>query len=697
MASTSTISRSGGTMTGTPQGAGVYNVSYTGNSMTTTTELSGSGLNNVTINLTAGQTLSLDQNRSPDGDLNIQAGTFDLSTFTTNRSAGGGTLTIAGTMKLGGGPPNNFPTNYSTMTLTGGTVEYNGSNAITQTISSLPTYANLILTNGSGSGSAAKTISANLTIINDFTINSNCVFTIPDVSDVTVGGTLSNNATAAGLVIQSSATGTGSLLHNTLGVPGTVQRYMTGGQFHIIAPTTADQVIYSAFTGTGAGGPNDISYNAGNFAIAMLTEATYSWGQYFTSVYPGGSFQPGTGYIMRRENTGIVTFAGTLRATDLSVPIPRAGYGWSAIGNPFPAPLKVRGLATGSFIFDNAAQFETGYEALYIKDPAYSTTTYRILNNTDIGGRYIDQDYIQPGQGFLVKAKVGGGNVNFAAAMRNHSNDNFYKAQNSDSWSQSTRKSAIASQETAQSMEPWSKIILKAKTSGQETFTNILFREDMTRGLDITYDAGLPEGLPEFESFGKGPDNGSYFQKPELTIYSRLVEDMSIKFAIQCLPDAETEDMVIPVGIDLPKGGLVTFTADIIELPVSYKAVLEDRQVGIFTDLKAQGAKYDAILPVGTSGTGRFFLHTQNSPKTIISAELKKINTFAVGKEIFIKGMVSENSNAIIYDLSGRKLRTVVLEPSYINNFRVDELMQGIYILKVVGKEVQVSNRVFIE
>ena len=51
MSTTSTINRSGGSMSGTPAGAGVYNVNYTGNSMTTSTELAGTGLNNVSVNL----------------------------------------------------------------------------------------------------------------------------------------------------------------------------------------------------------------------------------------------------------------------------------------------------------------------------------------------------------------------------------------------------------------------------------------------------------------------------------------------------------------------------------------------------------------------------------------------------------------------------------------------------------------------
>jgi hypothetical protein len=128
MATTSAIARSGGSMTGTLQGAGTYDVTYTGNALTTSAELSGAGLRNVTVNLTAGQTLTLDQNRAPDGTLTVTSGILNLSTFTINRSAVGGTFSLAaGTSLLVGGAAN-FPANYNTVTLNAtSTVNYNAA------------------------------------------------------------------------------------------------------------------------------------------------------------------------------------------------------------------------------------------------------------------------------------------------------------------------------------------------------------------------------------------------------------------------------------------------------------------------------------------------------------------------------------------------------------------------------------------
>jgi hypothetical protein len=154
MASTSTINRSEGSMTGTLQGAGVYDVNYTGTSKTAGSELSGSGLRNVTVNLSS--SLTLDQNRSPDGDLTITAGIFDLGSFTINRSVAGGTLTVSNGATLMIGGTNTMPTNYTTHTFGAtSTIEYSGG---AQTVSA-ETYGNLVL-----SGTGLKTIPAGFTV-----------------------------------------------------------------------------------------------------------------------------------------------------------------------------------------------------------------------------------------------------------------------------------------------------------------------------------------------------------------------------------------------------------------------------------------------------------------------------------------------------------------------------------------------------
>ena len=98
------------------------------------------------------------------GNLNIGTGTtLDLVTFTANRTAAGGTLTVANGASLRIGGTNIFPSNnYTTRSLgTSSTVEYYGT---AQAIST-QSYGNLILsTSGNKSFAGSTTIAGNLSI-----------------------------------------------------------------------------------------------------------------------------------------------------------------------------------------------------------------------------------------------------------------------------------------------------------------------------------------------------------------------------------------------------------------------------------------------------------------------------------------------------------------------------------------------------
>src|SRR5690606_7366408 len=105
-------------------------------------ELANGGLANVTVSLTGGETLTLTANRTPDGSVSVSSGTLDVSTFTLNRSSGGGTFSVSNgaTLRIGG--TSNFPANFNTNTLSAGsTVVYYGD---VQTVRGL-TYGNLTL------------------------------------------------------------------------------------------------------------------------------------------------------------------------------------------------------------------------------------------------------------------------------------------------------------------------------------------------------------------------------------------------------------------------------------------------------------------------------------------------------------------------------------------------------------------------
>jgi hypothetical protein len=150
-------------------------------------------LSNVTGSGTSTKLLAANVNVV--GNLTINAyATFDIVTYNANRTGGGGTLTLAanGGLRLSGttggaGTTNNFPNNFSTMTLAStGTVEYYGG---TQSIYFVPTYGNLTI-----STTGTKTAEDDITVLGALTINSPATFA-PTSYNLFIGGNFANSGT----------------------------------------------------------------------------------------------------------------------------------------------------------------------------------------------------------------------------------------------------------------------------------------------------------------------------------------------------------------------------------------------------------------------------------------------------------------------------------------------------------------------
>ncbi len=63
-----------------------------------------------------------------------------------------------------------------------------------------------------------------------------------------------------------------------------------------------------------------------------------------------------------------------------------------------------------------------------------------------------------------------------------------------------------------------------------------------------------------------------------------------------------------------------------------------------------------------------------------------------------MNGVVKYGTSANMYDLMGRRVRSVNLDPYVTNSFRIDELNRGLYIIHVVDETgIQKAERVFVE
>jgi fibronectin-binding autotransporter adhesin len=225
--------------------------------------------NNLTINKSSG-TASLTGNVTISGNLSVSNGTLDIVNFTSNRNPVGGTFSLSSgtTLRLSG--PNNFPTNYSSYSVSNAsTVEYYGAG--TQTVNP-QTYGNLTFSNG---GVNAKSLSGLTVCAGNLLINSGSTFG---------GGTVS-------LDVQGNWTNSGSFDAGT----GTVT--FSGSSKSLTGTTTYNNLtVTGSYTSTG-----DISVNA----LMNISGGTYSAGS-TTTTFSGNFTNTGT-----FTSSGTVNFSGT--------------------------------------------------------------------------------------------------------------------------------------------------------------------------------------------------------------------------------------------------------------------------------------------------------------------------------------------------------------------------------------------------
>ena len=470
--------------------------------------------------------------------------------------------------------------------------------------------------------------------------------TIPSGKNPVISATTTatcNNLTVSGtLTIQSSASGTGSLIISGAST-GTVncERYMTGSKWHWVSPLAVGGSVNTFIQAPG----NAVALSGSNYGMMDYNETSNVWNPYFTTATIG-NFPAGKGYGIRRSTDGVATFTGTLTTGTNTVAITKGGTaGWNLIGNPYTSSIYMNTAANASynFIATNSSKLDASYACIYLWDVA--TSTYKILGNTSYSGRDLDINVFAPGQAFFVKA-ASAGTVEFNKNMQVQQTGATFKAP------------AVTTS--------WPGIALKAASADASSSAIITFNEKMTKGLDPTYDAGLLRGT-----------NG-------LSLYTRLVEDNGVDFAIQCLPE-NYSNLVIPVGVDYKDGGEITFSAETVELPKNCKVMIEDKTTNTFTSL-AEGGTYKTTVSAGSTSAGRFYIHTSGNTTTgtsELTADINSLKAYIANEAIIIEGEVGDQAIATLYNLQGVKVRVNLLKKGYLNTLPCSYLTKGIYLLTI--------------
>ena len=350
-------------------------VDFDGSSSQVINGSSATSFNNFTIS--GSGTTSLSANVTIAGDLTLSAGTFDLASYTANRSTEGGTMTVSNgaTLKIGG--TGTIPSNYATHSIgSTSTIEYDGTIQTITTLNSSQSYGHLAI-----SGSGTKTQTGNITVNGNLTIASGPNLTLNAGVYLTIVGTLTLNGSEC-LIMKSNSSSTASLIDGgTISGSGSLkfERYLSEDKWHYFSTPIVDAS----------------SNNFWNAAMYKYNASTSAW----QAITRDMTLQKMTGYDIYYADNTTATITGTPYTGSHSINLVSASNGYNFVGNPFPSAIDWD--ASSGWTKTNVDN------AIYVWDPASSAISSYINGQSNNGG----SQYIPASQGFFVTVSGGGSYV----------------------------------------------------------------------------------------------------------------------------------------------------------------------------------------------------------------------------------------------------------------------------------------------
>lgn len=468
-------------------------------------------------------------------------------------------------------------------------------------------------------------------------VKNGAVLSIPALKQLTVSGATEINTTN-GLIIQSDATGTGSLITSAVTGSGTTdaERWMTAGGWHLVSSPLSGQTIAN-FLGANA----NIETNGTSRGMMGYEPGLNNWSDFYTNSQ-SGNVGSGIGYATRTGTNSVVTLTGIPYSGNQSATT--TADSWNCVGNLYTSAIHINANSNANnFLTLNGvtnSNIDPAY-GIYVweKPDAYNEQAGQYTTISNASPSY----QVQLGQAFFVKMAPTATTVNFTPAMQLHNN-------------------ALALKSESQ----WPTINLEVAANNLSSSTVIAFNSSMTTGLDPTYDAGMFKG------------------SGDLAVYTLLVDDYGIPFAIQALPNYDFNKMIIPVGLDFKNGGEVVFSSKVINLPSDCKVILEDRAFNKFTDLS--NGNYKITVAANTSTSDRFFIHTSyvTTGNDESGNSNSKLKVYASSDEkIRIEGPVSSQAVATLYDMLGHAVIVKNLESGNLNIIQISGIKTGVYMLQI--------------
>lgn len=537
------------------------------------------------------------------------------------------------------------------------------SKAITGLTSGVTYYYTVAAKNGSLS-SAASTEKSVTTTINTIVVEAStnastlpdcptCDVTVTNGAELTIDAAktynsitiaptakLTNNSalTVSNIVIESDATGTGTIKGDVTGT-ATVNQYLPGYRTWYMSSPVA---------GASPTGMNRIKY---------YDETTNTWSVASTETAPATlPFMLGKGYlVVPNVDVSNIRFEGTLNSGNVSIDLTRSNGngpkpGFNLIGNPYPSYMD------WDLVNDaNSSIMQTStmwYRTKKTNESNESVYQFWTVNGNGVGSPNGASKYIPPMQGFWVRAKVGGGQLQLTNEMRSH-------AQGTDQ-------------------------LLKAPAAN----SNTLIRLEVSNGINtdetvLYFNANASYGFDTYDSPKMSNEDPAIAE-----IYTRAGDE---KLVINGMPMIQ-KDTEIALGFDAGSATSFTLRAnELRNLPSDVKLILKDKVTLVETNL-TDGVSY-AFAPAATTADRFSVIFRTSGAVTGVDAipAFSGLTAYSNAKNqitVLYDGVIDANTVVSIHNIAGQRVvsKAIVSKSTVMDG----AFTAGVYIVKLNNKTYKV-------
>ncbi|WP_422107341.1 T9SS type A sorting domain-containing protein [Winogradskyella sp.] len=464
---------------------------------------------------------------------------------------------------------------------------------------------------------------------------------VDGVTDNSGDITLQSASTSFSSYIPDSYTGSGNVIYNRF------VNSSTNGNDLIASPLPGESWADFLLSSTNAADLLNDGMATTTYAFAPFDKSVSDYVN-FTSA-TSTTLDAGRGYRVATNAGTTLTFTGSPLSGTVSFNIEDTGASfadWNLIGNPYPSYVNMQ-----SFLEHEVAAGVSNISLLESASGIYgydgdASNGWNVITLANDDGKLF-----APGQGFFVAADAAdvlAHDVEFTAAMRSSgTSDDFIVGRTNNTLTFAD---------------------IHISTANSTYNTEVYFDANASLGLDPGYDATI---------FG-----GS---APSFAIYSHLVQDNTgIPMALQAVGLTDLSDVTIPLGVNANVGEELTFSMTLFSLPPNIEVYLDDNDAGISTLLNS--GNYVLTPASNLTGVGRFFLRFTDSALSTAEHNFDAIDIYTDqnSKTINISGYLANTTQANVYDLQGRLVRTKTLDMN-ANLQRIDmsSFTTGIYIIEL--------------